>query len=73
MKWVRLYTRAGDYVATAQVPQFDPPADVIQWGNRFFVLDNTGEQLRYREGLLYYTLAARAETTGELEGGGDKV
>lgn len=45
----RLLTREGDYVITAEVPRFNPPAEVIVWGSRIFVRTAAGE---YREGIV---------------------
>lgn len=46
----RLLTREGGFVTTVQTPPFQIPADVIVWGERFFVRDPAGE---YREGMAY--------------------
>jgi hypothetical protein len=48
---VKLFTRSGEYVTTVTVPPFNPPAEVIVWGQRFFVLTSG----TYREGLPYYS------------------
>jgi len=56
---VTLRTRAGENVFTAQVPKFKPPAEVLVWGQRFFVLDalaglaGDGE-LAYREVMAFF-------------------
>jgi hypothetical protein len=47
-----LFTRDGGFVATVNVPPFTPPAEVLQWGSRYFVYDKIDG--RYYEGLLYF-------------------
>lgn len=50
---VELLTRKGGRVATVEIPRLAPPADVIHWGARTFVLrhheQSDAEPLRYRE------------------------
>ncbi len=50
MEKVNLYTRNGDFVAVVEVPTFEPPTDVVVWGERFFILRDE----KYFEGLAYY-------------------
>ena len=54
----RLETRDGDFVTYVQVPIMNPPADLLGWGNRVFVMTQNAEELPdgeiapiYREGL----------------------
>ncbi len=49
---VPLLTRTGELVTTVGIPNFTPPAEVIQWGSRIFVYNNASQG--YYEGLLYY-------------------
>jgi hypothetical protein len=53
-----LYTRAGDFVASIELPPFNPPADVVIWGQRTFVFAEPilgiEPYLRYREGLAWW-------------------
>jgi hypothetical protein len=51
MQLVKLYTRGGDYVATVQAPPFNPQAEAIGWGTRFFMRDGQGN---YREGIVWF-------------------
>lgn len=53
MQRVRLYTRQGGYVCTVDVPNFDPPVEVISWGSRYFVLNGnkSGGTVKYVEGM----------------------
>jgi hypothetical protein len=64
MRICKLLTREGGLVATVQIPEFNPPAEGLIWGTRFFVpqqpepvrLDNESGQMAYYyiEGMLYY-------------------
>lgn len=47
MEETTLYTRDGHKVVTITIPIFTPPAEVIQWGARIFVLRDG----RYVEGM----------------------
>jgi hypothetical protein len=51
MKPTMLFTRTGAFVVEVLVPPFQLPAEVIVWGERFFVRNAEGE---YREGLAYF-------------------
>jgi len=51
MRPIELYTREGAYVTTVQVPDFKPPAEILVWGVRMFVLD--AEHGKYREAFAY--------------------
>jgi hypothetical protein len=51
----RLLTRTGEFVVKVMVPPFSPPAEVINWGSRYFVRQSNGE---YREGIVW--VAGRA-------------
>ena len=55
MQKVRLFTRAGEYVCTVMVPDFDPPVEVITWGSRCFVLhgNRASSTIKYVEGMAY--------------------
>lgn len=52
MEEVALYTRYGGYVATVHVPPFNPPAEIILWGERFFVRKDG----RYLEGMCWVVM-----------------
>jgi hypothetical protein len=56
-----LYTNDGDEVVTVNVPPFNPPAEILQWGARYFVYDVIDK--RYIEGMLYFV--PPIEQTGE--------
>lgn len=34
---VKLETRSGGLVTTVEIPEFDPPAEIIVWGQRYFI------------------------------------
>jgi hypothetical protein len=48
---IPLYTRSGDFVVAVEVPIMTPMVEVINWGNRYFVLN---QQNQYVEGLVWY-------------------
>jgi len=57
MERIVLRTRDDKEVATIEVPPFTPPAEVIVWGQRFFVLvagDPPDATPRYREGMAWF-------------------
>lgn len=58
MAKAKLYTRDGQFVADVDMPPFNPPADVIVWGTRHFVLRQgvTGIEpwYDYAEGMVWY-------------------
>lgn len=56
-----LYTNDGEEVVTVNVPAFVPPAEILQWGARYFVYDPIAAQ--YTEGMLYFV--PPIEQTGE--------
>lgn len=51
MVTVTLLTRAREFVAEVDVPDFRPPMDVLHWGMRCFIYDEitAGGRLIYRE------------------------
>lgn len=54
---VMLTTRNGDFVSEVALPPFMPPAEIVVWGQRYFVLSNevqTADELVYREALPWY-------------------
>lgn len=55
---VRLVTRNDQFVADVIIPHFNPPAEVLIWGNRCFVFrdENPGGVRFYREGMLWPVL-----------------
>lgn len=55
---VWLVTRDDQFVADVVVPRFNPPADVLLWGERWFVFrDEDANKLRtYREGMMWPVL-----------------
>lgn len=55
--FARLMTRHGEYVVTAQIPRHNPPAEIVLWGSRHFVLNGEGQ---YREGILALPIRAEA-------------
>lgn len=57
---INLFTRDGGFVRTEEIPQFDPPPEVITWGDRVFVRQLTSQmgvtgavERRYTEGFAY--------------------
>jgi hypothetical protein len=36
METIKLYTKSGEFVGEATVPIFQPRADVVLWGERYF-------------------------------------
>lgn len=62
MNEVDLLTRNGEHVTRVQVPDWKVPAEVIAWGERFFVRDPAGQ---YREGLVHFVAAASTEASGD--------
>lgn len=36
---IELYTRTGEFIAAAQIPEFDYPPDIVLWGERIFHTD----------------------------------
>lgn len=50
MEEIRLLTRWGEYVVTVIVPVFNPQAEIINWGSRFFVRRDDG---KYYEGMMW--------------------
>lgn len=60
---VELLTRDHGFVTRGEIPPFQPPPEVVTWGTRVFVRDDTlnvedHEVIVYREGLLYHLDAA---------------
>lgn len=55
---VRLVNFDGHFVADVVIPRFNPPTDVLIWGERCFVFrDADTNKLRiYREGLMWPVL-----------------
>lgn len=51
MEDVSLWTRDGGLVVNIEIPTLRPRAEVIVWGERFFVLNKYG---KYAEGLAYF-------------------
>ena len=49
METVILETRDTQFVARVEVPPFNPPAEIILWGSRYFI--QTQDPNTYREGL----------------------
>jgi hypothetical protein len=49
---VSLFLKTGELVTIVNVPPFNPPAEILQWGSRFFVLDK--ETGKYLEGLMFF-------------------
>jgi hypothetical protein len=68
---VRLETREGLFVATAYVPPFQPAAEMLMWGERFFRLHEDPQDPRklrvYREGLCYAVLGSEPVEYAETE------
>lgn len=62
--WVTLRTRDGGFVARAQVPAFQAPAEVLVWGDRFFQLapmvaaheEDIPVELQYREVMAFFVV-----------------
>jgi hypothetical protein len=59
---IDLLTRKGGLIATFDVPRFSPPAEVIYWGDRTFVLRHQEQSdvhpLCYRE-TIAFTVTSR--------------
>lgn len=36
---IELYTRSGEFLAAAQIPEFAIPPDIVLWGERIFHSD----------------------------------
>ena len=54
---VRLVNRDNQFVEEVVIPRFNPPADVVLWGSRFFIYrDDENGQRTYREGMLWPVL-----------------
>lgn len=57
---VRLVTRDDQFVADVIIPRFNPPADILLWGERWFIFrdeDKYHNGLRfYREGMMWPVL-----------------
>lgn len=52
---VNLFTRDLKFVTRAYIPPFNPPAEVICWGSRFFALSsNTTSQIEYIECMAFF-------------------
>jgi hypothetical protein len=70
---VRLENRMGQFVATVYVPPFQPVAEVLCWGMRFFVLHEDPPDPKrprtYREGMCYHVLAHELVEYAETEDG----
>lgn len=47
-----LYTRDGKPVVQVYVPPFEPYAEILSWGSRYFVWD--AERKQYREALCFW-------------------
>jgi hypothetical protein len=62
---VRLETRDGRHVAVVYVPPFEPAAEMVCWGQRFFRLHqdpaDPAQPRVYREGLLYHVIPGAQE------------
>lgn len=59
MEQARLITLDDGFVADVDIPPFDPPADGLMWGSRFFKFDMVVKRegrvyVQYREGMLFY-------------------
>lgn len=64
MEPTRLLTRTGDFVVEVLVPPFNPPAEIIQWGGRYFIRQPDG---KYCEGMVWFSadpMAGRPGHTG---------
>jgi len=48
----QLLTRDGRHVARIRMPDFQPPAEVVMWGNRVFVWSPAS--FSYYEGVCWY-------------------
>jgi hypothetical protein len=46
-----LWTKFDEPVTVVQLPPFNPPADVVMWGERIFVWHD--DESKYIEGLLF--------------------
>lgn len=55
MVQVDLLTKDGGFVVKVQIPPFTPPAEVLQWGSRFFVYNK--EDGKYYEGLCFFVIS----------------
>ena len=54
---VKLVTRDNGFVAEVVIPHFNPPAEVLIWGERCFIfLHERAGQRTYREGMLWPVL-----------------
>lgn len=49
--WVRLYTKANEFVVAAEIPPFEPPPEILMWGERVFRHESED---RYTEGLAWF-------------------
>ena len=47
-----LYTHDGQLVVSVHVPPLNPPADVLLWGDRYFLWNEQRRQ--YREGVCFW-------------------
>lgn len=62
---VKLLTRSGEYVITACIPNFKPPAEIVYWGDRAFIRqpeNMDGQELyvaEYREGIVAIPLSTK--------------
>lgn len=56
MQKYRLEVKDGELVNEGVMPEFNPKAEVVQWGSRFFVLHEVDADnvVIYREGLMFY-------------------
>lgn len=56
---IELYTRSGEFIAAAQIPEFPNPPDIVLWGERIFhsdflLMDTTDEEsFAYSESCVY--------------------
>lgn len=60
---IKLFTRDGGFVTDAVIPRFDPPPEVILWGNRMFIAPHVDAAVRALEvnaGILAYIEASLA-------------
>jgi hypothetical protein len=46
----RLLTADGGYVTRVRLPLFNPPPEIVRWGERYFVRRLNGE---YHEGMVW--------------------
>ncbi len=52
MEKIDLFTRGGDFVTSVQIPVFNPKAEILLWGSRYFYYNESKNQ--YLEGLCFW-------------------